>query len=317
MLVAGGSGVIGRPLVSQLVEAGHEVVATTRSPAKAAALSSAGATPLVLDALDIEAVRRAVHEARPEAIIHQLTALPAKYEPTKPEFYADTNRLREETTRQLLGAGQEVGLRRFVFQSICFMYRLEGPMVLDESAPVADAPGTVFGEAVRSTIAGEELALGTGGVDGVVLRYGQLYGPGTYYSRDGDFGQRAHSRMLPVVGHGRGTFSFLHVEDAASAAVAALQRGGGVYNVADDEPAQQREWLPVFCDAIGAPRPWRVPVWLARVIAGSFVVDNVVNGRGATNAKAKEELGWTPSFPTWRTGFYETTAAGSGERAAR
>ena len=167
---------------------------------------------------------------------------------------------------------------------------------------------------MRKTIAGERMVVDAGGV---VLRYGQLYGPGTYYSRAGDFGTRARRRMLPVVGDGGGVFSFLHVDDAASAAVAALTRGGGVYNVADDEPAPVREWLPVFCDAVGAPRPMRAPVWLARLIGGSSAVANLLHGRGASNAKAKAELGWAPSKPSWRTGFYEMASATAGSASAR
>jgi nucleoside-diphosphate-sugar epimerase len=313
VFLAGGSGVVGRPLIAQLVAAGHEVAATTRTPSKAAQISAAGANPVVVDALDAEALARAVREARPEAIIHELTALPRAYKPNA-AYYSDTNRLRSESTRTLVDAGREVGTRRFVYQSICFLYKLQGPTVLDESAPVATDAPEPFGTAVGKTIAGEQMVLDAGGV---VLRYGQLYGPGTYYSRDGDFGRRARRRMLPVVGDGSGVFSFLHVDDAASAAVAALSRGAGVYNVADDEPAPARDWLPVFCDSVGVPKPMRVPAWLARLAGGPFVVANMVHGRGASNAKAKAELGWAPGRPSWRTGFYERASAGAGSASAR
>lgn len=313
VFLAGGSGVVGRPLVRALAAAGHEVTATTRTPAKAELLRSLGATPAVLDALDRDALANAVREACPQAIIHQLTALPGTYDP-RPAYYTGTNRLRTEATRVLVDAGREVGATRFVFQSICFLYELSGPPVLEESAPIAvDAPEP-FGTAVRKTLEGERMVLDAGGV---VLRYGQLYGPGTYYERNGDFGRRARRRMLPVVGDGGGMFSFLHVEDAASAAVAALSAGAGVFNVADDEPAGVRDWLPVFCDAVGAPRPMRVPVFAAKLLGGSFVVANLLRGRGASNAKAKAELGWTPARPSWRTGFYEPAPAGATSASAR
>ena len=303
---------IGRPLIPQLVAAGHEVVATTRSAAKADDLRRLGATPAVLDALDADAVRRAVAEAQPEAIIHQLTALPAAYEPAKPAFYEGTNRLRTEGMRNLLDAGRAAGVRRFVFQSICFMHKMEGPPVLDENAPLAYDSPEPFATALRSTVEGERMVLDAGGV---VLRYGQLYGPGTYFSAGGYFGIRARRRSLPVVGGGSGVFSFLSVDDAASAAVVALERGGGIYNVADDEPAPTREWIPVFCSAVGAPKPWRVPLWLARIVAGSYVAESMANFRGASNARARAELGWAPRLASWRQGFYEMASAGGGSSA--
>jgi nucleoside-diphosphate-sugar epimerase len=264
----------------------------------------------VLDALDGEAVRQAVLEFRPDAVIHQLTALPARYEPTKASFYTGTNRLRTEGTRHLVTAAKEAGATRFVYQSISFMTTFEGPPVLDETAPLQVGAPPPFGPAVQATLEGERLATTTDGLTGVVLRYGQLYGPGTYFAPDGDFARRARGRQLPIVGDGGGMFSFLHVEDAASAAVAALERGSGVYNVSDDEPAAARDWIPVFCEAVGAPRPMRVPVWLARVIAGRMVAEGMTRYRAAANGKSKAELGWTPGHPTWRQGFYEMASAG-------
>lgn len=303
VFVAGGSGVIGRPLVWQLVAAGHEVVATTRTPAKADLLRSLGAEPIVVDALDAAAVRKAVVAARPEAVVHQLTALPPTYDPSKAAFYTLTNRLRTEGTRHLLAAAQAAGSSRFVMQSICFLYELKGPPVLDESAPVAASAPEPFGSAVRATLEGERLVLEGSDSTGIVLRYGQLYGPGTYFARDGDLARRARRRLLPIVGAGSGVFSFLHVEDAAAAAVAALTQGSGVYNVADDEPALARDWIPAYCAAVGAPQPLRIPVWLARLIAGPSLVATMLHSRGAANARAKRELGWRPQFPSWREGF--------------
>lgn len=304
VFLAGGGGVIGRPLIWQLVEAGHDVVASTRRPERIELLHSLGASPVLLDAFDRDAVRRELLAARPEVVIHQLTALPARYEPAKPAFYTLTNRLRTEATRHLVEAARASGARRFVFQSISFMYELRGPRVLDETAPLARSAPEPFGSAVRATIEGERLALESPGLSGVVLRYGQLYGPGTYFGRNGDMARRARRRLLPIVGEGSGVFSFLHVEDAAAAAVRALSEGSGVYNVTDDEPAPAREWIPAYCAAVGAPEPLRIPFWLARLLAGRTVAANLLSSRGASNAKAKTELGWKPLFPSWREGFH-------------
>jgi nucleoside-diphosphate-sugar epimerase len=175
--------------------------------------------------------------------------------------------------------------------------------VLDESAPLAlDAPEP-FGSAVRATAEGERLATSAEGITGVALRYGQLYGPGTYFAAGGDFERQAKSRMLPIVGSGAGIFSFLHIADAATSAIAALDRGTGVYNITDDEPAATRDWIPAFCREVGAPAPMHVPALAARIAAGSVAAELLTDGRGASNAKAKRELGWSPSHPTWRAGF--------------
>lgn len=304
VFLAGGSGVIGRRLVPQLVAAGHEVAATTRSEAKAASLESLGATSVVVDALDEPALRREVIDFRPEAVMNQLTDLPQRYNPRKlGPYYERTSRLRVESTRTLLAAAREAGARRFVYQSIAFLYATAGPAVLSEDAPLAfDAPEP-FRTAVRSTAEGERLALSTDGITGVVLRYGQLYGPGTYFGQDGDFARQARRRMLPIVGEGGGVFSFVHVDDAASAAVAALDRGAGAYNIVDDDPALARDWIPAFCSELGAPKPMHVPGSLVTLMAGSFAAATLQEGRGASNAKAKRELGWSPSRPSWRAGF--------------
>jgi len=304
VFVAGGSGAIGRSLVPRLLSAGHQVAATTRSPDKARRLESLGATAVVGDALDGAAMSAAVTAFRPEAVMNQLTSLPEVFDLRRMgPYYRRTGRLRTEGTRILLEAAAAAGAARFVYQSIAFLYRYAGPNVLDEEAPAAlDAPEP-FATAVRETLEGERLATSAPGITGVVLRYGQLYGPGTYYSSDGYFGRRARARLLPVIGGGTGWFSFLHVDDAAGAAIAALERGEGVYNVVDDEPAPVREWLPVFCRAVGAPPPLRLPAWLARIAAGDAAVASMTAGRGASNARARRGLGWTPSRPSWRTGF--------------
>ena len=190
-----------------------------------------------------------------------------------------------------------------MFQSIAFMYAATGPAVLAEDAALALNASEPFGSTVRATVEGERLALSADGITGVVLRYGQLYGPGTYFDHDGDFARQARRRMLPIVGSGGGVFSFVHVDDAASAAVVALEHGDGVYNVVDDDPASARDWIPAFCLDIHAPAPIHVPGWLVALLAGSFAAATLQEGRGASNAKAKRELGWAPRHTTWRDGF--------------
>lgn len=304
VFVAGGSGAIGRVLVPRLIAAGHEVAATTRSAAKAPVLESLGANAMVLDALDAPAVRAAVKAFRPDAVMNQLTSLPRRYNPRRlGPWYDATSRLRVAGTRILLGAAADAGTKRFVYQSIAFMYAFAGPPVVDEKAPLAvDAPEP-FGAAAVATLEGERMTTSADGIVGVVLRYGQLYGLGTYFARDGDFARQARNRMLPIVGGGGGVFSFLHVDDAATSAIAALEHGSGVYNIADDEPAPGREWIPAFCAELGAPKPWGVPAWVVHIAAGDFAAQLLTKGRGASNAKAKRELSWFPSRPTWRAGF--------------
>lgn len=308
VFVAGGTGVIGRRLLPQLVAAGHQVTATTRRPEKAELLASLGATPAVLDALNEQAVVEAVREAAPDVVMHQLTDLPPRYQPRKlGPFYEATGRLRVDGTRHLLQGASAAGTRRFVYQSIAFLYSMRGPWVVDESAPVAvDAPDP-FGAGTRATLEGERLTLEAQGIEGVVLRYGQLYGPGTYFAPDGDIARQTRQRRLAIVGGGAGVFSFLHVDDAASAAVCALTRGQGIYNVTDDEPAPGREWIPLYAQAVGAPKPLRVPRWVAALMVGGFTAATLAEARGASNARAKHELAWQPRHPTWREGFFEQT----------
>jgi nucleoside-diphosphate-sugar epimerase len=304
VFVAGATGAIGRPLLQQLVAAGHEVTGTTRSEAKADAIRAAGTGAVVCDALDAAALRAAVEEAAPEVVIHQLTALPDRFDPRKKSIYDATNRLRDEGTRNLLEAAREAGVRRFVCQSIAFAYA-PGPTpdVKDEDAPLAvDAPPP-FGEGVRVTQAMERRVVETDWLDGIVLRYGWFYGPGTYYGESGSITADVRKRRFPVIGKGAGLSSFIHVDDAASATVAAVAGGPpGVYNIVDDEPAAMRDWLPLFAEAMGAKKPLRIPVWIARLAAGPMA--GLMNTLpGASNAKAKRELAWQPRWPSWRTGF--------------
>jgi nucleoside-diphosphate-sugar epimerase len=306
IFVAGASGAIGRPLIRQLVAAGHDVSGTTRRQERAEEIQAAGAKAVVCDVLDGSALEAAVAEAAPEVVVNQLTSLPEDFNPRTIDYSA-TNRVREEGGGNLMKAALAAGARRYVTQSIAFIYAPEGDWVKDEEArPFEEAPPP-FDEGERAMLAHEREVLGTDGIEGVVLRYGQFYGPGTYYTPgSGSIAKQVEKRMLPVIGPGTGTSSFIHVEDAASATVAALDRcGPGIYNVTDDEPAPAKEWLPIYAEALGAKRPRRVPTWLARLVGGKMAVEFGVNLRGASNAKAKRELGWQPRYPTWRQGFRE------------
>ena len=307
VFVAGASGAIGRPLVTKLVAAGHAVTGMTRSESKADAIRQAGADAAVVDVFDAEALRAAVDEARPEVVVHELTALPDRLDFRKRDLYEPTNRVRAEGTRNLLDAARGAGSRRFVCQSIAFAYRNEGPRVKTEEDPMLDdAPGS-FAGGVKALREMEAMVLGADAMDGLVLRYGFFYGPGTHYGERGAMVADVRRRRLPVVGKGTGVFSFIHVDDAADATVAAVERGAaGVYNVTDDEPAAMSEWVPVLAEAAGARRPLRVPLWLARLVGGRQAADFASVLRGASNEKAKRELGWQPAHPSWRTGFEES-----------
>lgn len=255
------------------------------------------------------ALKEAVTAASPEGVVHALTALPAKFNP-RSNYLEPTNRVRTEGTRNLIAAARAAGARRLVAESVCFFYRPEGDWVKDEEAPLYEAAPGNFAEAAAAMIDLERQVIGTDGLEGLVLRCGWLYGPGTYFAADGSSAEEVRKRRYPVVGAGTGTFSFLHVADAAAAFVAALERGApGAYNVADDEPAPAGEWLPLYAEALGAKPPRRVPAWLARIVAGRAMAEAAVQMRGATNARAKRELGWQPAHPSWRQGFAETLSA--------
>ncbi len=309
VFVAGASGVIGRPLVAQLVAAGHEVTGMTRRGERAKAIEAAGATGVVCDAFDAIALERAMGEARPEVVVHQLTALPQALDLSKPDVYTQTNRIRTVGTRNLIAAATAAKAGRMVAQSISFLYAPTGDWVkAEDEATIENAPGH-FGQAVDAMLDAERQVTQAGGLDGLVLRYGFFYGPGTAYSRDGHMAAEARRRRLPVVGRGQGMSSFIHVDDAAAATVAACERGApGIYNIVDDEPARLRDWAPAFAQAVGAPRPLRLPVWLAKLVAGRDLVALAATSRGGSNAKAKAALGWAPGIPSWRDGFREALA---------
>ncbi|MFI9151572.1 NAD-dependent epimerase/dehydratase family protein [Streptomyces sp. NPDC053367] len=309
IFIAGASGAIGGHLVPQLVARGHDVVGTTRSAARTGALRALGAEPVVVDALDPDSVADAVAKAEPEVIVHQLTALggPMDFRNLK-RMAADTNRLRTEGTDHLLAAARAVGVRRFVAQSnAMWMERGRGP-VADESRPLEPHPPADGAEAVATLRHLESAVTGITWADGIALRYGGFYGPGTGLSREPGavMAEQIRGRRFPVVGGGTGVWSLVHIADAASATVAAVERGrAGIYHVADDDPAPVAEWLPELARLLGARRPRRVPAWLVRVIAGPAAVDMMTRAPGISSEKAKRELGWTPRYPSWRTGFAE------------
>ncbi|MCK9247534.1 MAG: NAD(P)-dependent oxidoreductase [Solirubrobacteraceae bacterium] len=305
VLVAGASGAIGRPLVPQLLAAGHDVVGITRRDDRAAAIRATGADAVVLDVLDRGAVDRTVRELRPDVVVDQLTSLPEEYDLRRLDLlYGETNRVRRDGTGALLAAAEAHGVGRYLVQSIAFLYAPEGDRVQDEDGrPWTDAPEPM-GEAIRIMVDNERRVIGSDRLVGLALRYGFFYGPGTYLAPGGSFERMTRRRMLPIVGRGTGLTSYVHVHDAASATVAAVERGGpGIYNVVDDEPAAQREWTPELARALGAGRPLRLPRWVARVAAGPLVAGMALEMRGADNARARQELRWEPALPSWREGF--------------
>jgi nucleoside-diphosphate-sugar epimerase len=304
IFLAGATGAIGSRLVPQLVAAGHTVVGTTRHASKSDRLRFLGAEPAVLDPLDPAAVSAAVEKAAPDVLVHQLTALSAAGSPRAfTKAFEETNRLRSEGTDILLAAGRAAGVRRVVAQSFGgWPYARTGGPVKTEDDPLDPHPARAAAPGLAAIRHLEEAVTGYG--EGLALRYGGFYGPGTSLGPGGAHTELVRNRKFPIVGDGGGVWSFLHIDDAASATVAAVERGApGVYNVADDEPAPVREWLPELAKALGAPRPRHVPAWLARPMIGGLFMVMMTTARGMSNAKAKRELGWTPAYPTWREGF--------------
>ena len=304
VFVAGATGAVGRPLVRQLLDAGHEVTGMTRSDERAQALREQGAEAVVADVYDAARVREVVAAARPEALVHQLTDLktltPKNLEPA----YAALSRIRTEGTRVLMEAAREAGVRRVVAQSIAFVYAPEGGSVKDEDAPIWEEAPEPFRGALAATMNLERQVTEAEPIEGVALRYGFFYGPGTSYAKDGAIADDVRKRRQPIVGKGEGVFSFIHVEDAASATIAAMEgTARGVYNVVDDDPAPMRDFMPVFAEAVGAKRPFRVPVWLARLGAPKVLIDMATTLRGATNERFKRDFGWQPRYASWREGF--------------
>jgi nucleoside-diphosphate-sugar epimerase len=311
VMVAGATGALGTQLVPKLVAQGHEVVGMTRTPSKQQLVRELGATPVVADALDPDQVARAVAGAEPQVIVHQLTALSGSLNLRKfDETFAMTNRLRTEGTDHLLAAGRAVGVERFVAQSFAgWPYAKTGGPVKTEDDPLDDNPPASARKGIEAIRHLEQAVTGAGWTEGIVLRYGGFYGPRTSIADGGEQLEALRARKFPVVGSGAGIISLIHVEDAAEATVAAIERGRrGVYNIVDDEPASFAEWLPAIAAAIGAKPPRHVPRWVGRLLAGEAAAVMMTEVRGASNAKARRELGWQPKYPSWREGL---AAAGS------
>src|SRR5262245_1506119 len=289
-----------------LLSAGHDVVGTTRSKRNAMGLRQTGAKAVVLDALNGAAMRSAVRAARPQVIVHELTALEGKTDVRSMEQgFELTNRLRTQGTDILISAAREAGVRRMVAQSFTgWPNERQGGPVKTERDPLDRDPPAPMRAALDAIEYVEQSVTHTRGLEGLVLRYGAFYGPGTTLSEGGEHVEQIRRRRFPIVGDGEGVWSFVHIDDAASATMAAIEGGGpGVYNVVDDEPARVSEWLPALADAIGAKPPLHVPVWLARLLVGEAGVSMMTSVRGSSNAKAKRELGWLPRYPSWRSGF--------------
>jgi nucleoside-diphosphate-sugar epimerase len=297
VLVIGASGAIGTRLVAQLRARGHEVTGSTRSPGKAGLLRGLGAQPIVLDALDARAVRQAVLDSEPDAIIHQATALAnMRFGRNLDRTFAPTNQLRTQGTDALLAAAREAGVRRFIAQSFApYRYIREGGWVKAEDDPLDPSPP----EAMHQTTAAmNHLDQAVTEAGGIALRYGGFYGAPDVMTR------AVRRRQYPIVGDGDGVMPFIHLDDAATATVLALEHDGpAIFNITDDEPAPMREWLPVLAESLGARPPRHVPSWLARLIVGEGMVTMAAQSRGAANAKAKKELGWALRYPSWRQGF--------------
>jgi nucleoside-diphosphate-sugar epimerase len=308
VFVAGATGVLGKQLVPLLVANGHDVVGMTRTDAKRDWLRSVGAQPVVADALDANAVGRAVGEAEPEVIVHQLTAIPPALNMRHfDREFAPTNRLRSEGTDHLLSAGRAVGVKRFVVESFAGVsYARTGGPIKQEDAPLDDDPPPAMRQVLAAIRHLEAAVAGARWTEGLVLRYGWLYGPGTAIALNppGSQIELIRKRQFPIVGGGTGVWSFIHIEDAAEATVAAVEGGpAGIYNVVDDEPAPVSGWAPVLAAAVGAKRPLRVPGSMGRLAAGEVATVAMTEIRGASNDKAKRELGWRPRYPSWRQGF--------------
>jgi 2-alkyl-3-oxoalkanoate reductase len=311
VFVAGATGALGRALVPQLVARGHEVVGMTKTASKQDGLRALGARPVVADALDPDAVAQAVASAEPEVIVHQLTALSGKMSmrdarrPDRSLAVNMTNRLRTEATDHLLAAGRAVGARRFVAQSIA-TFRFAGGPVQTEADPLDPNPPEALRTGQEAILYLEQAVTTIEWGEGLALRYGGFYGPGTGISLAPDAVMAApiRKRRFPIVGDGGGVWSFVHIEDAAAATAVAVERGqSGIYNVVDDDPAPLRDWLPELARALDAKPPRRVPRWPVRLAAGEAATVMMTDVRGASNAKAKRELGWTPRYASWRQGF--------------
>jgi len=308
ILVAGATGAIGRALLPRLVNAGHSVVGTTRTANKTAHIRQVGAEAFVVDGLDREAVGQAVRSASPDVIVHEMTDLKGASDLRYfDRAFAVSNRLRTEGTDHLLAAAQDAGVGRFIAQSFCgWPFARTGGNIKNEDDPLDPNPPQQLRRTLDAIRYLESTVTQASDVGGIVLRYGAFYGPGTGVF-DGPLVEQIIRRRAPLIGSGDGWWSFVHIEDAAAATVLAINNGspGNIYNVVDDDPAPVRKWLPALAAMLGAKPPWRIPAWLARLVAGEHLVTMMTQARAASNAKAKCDLDWHPAHPSWREGFAE------------
>ena len=305
VFLAGATGALGRYLVPQLIEAGHQVDALTRTPAKVAALEAAGAKAVLADATDPIGLKKLVHDSRPEAVLDELTDLPTTMGIRAfSHFYDRLTPLKAAASPALLEAATEVGARIHIMQSIAFLYAPGGAARKTEDDEVFTNPPGEWSEVLPVFRSTEQAVLASTSPAGIVVRYGFFYGPGTVYAADGALARMVRRQMLPVVGDGGGLYSFVHLQDAASATVKALEAGQpGVFNVVDDEPVAMRDWLPHFANLLGARRPLHVPRWAGRIAAGGLAAHYATTLRGASNDRAKTELRWQPRYPDYLEGF--------------
>ncbi len=306
VLVAGSSGVIGRRLIQQLIANGHRVIALTRSSHKAAILRMAGTDPVIADGLNRAAVLDAVQQTKPDAVVHEMTSLTGvKNLRDFDRAFAATNRLRTEGTDYLLEAAKSAGAQLFVGQSYAgWTFARAGSRLKTEDDPFDANPPASQKESLQAIQYLEKTILSAEGIKGVVLRYANLYGPGTSIAPNGDIVKAVRKRMLPIIGDGAGVWSFIHIDDAVDATVAAIKRGEpGLFNIGDDEPAPAVVWLPELARAVNAKPPMKIPLWLGRIVGGEALVSMMTRMRGMSNAKAKRELNWQPRYKSWREGF--------------
>jgi nucleoside-diphosphate-sugar epimerase len=320
IFVAGATGALGRHLVPALIAAGHSVAGLTRTAAKTETIRRMGAEPVVADGLDAAAVRAAIGSTRPDVVIHEMTDLAGATDLRHfDRVFANSNRLRTRGTDLLLEAAREAGVRRFIAQSYCgWPYARSGAAVKTEADELDPDPPRQLRRTLDAIRYLERTVASSTKPEGIVLRYGSFYGPGTGMLDPAAIVEQIRHRRMPLIGGGAGWWSFVHVEDAASATVKAIDHGvaGGVYNVVDDRPAQVREWLPALADMLGARPPFPLPAWIARLVAGDHIVVMMTQVRAGSNDKARRELDWRPAHPSWRQGFADIVKVSQAERSA-
>lgn len=305
VFIAGATGVLGRALLPLLLAAGHEVTATTRSPGKEDQVRAAGATPVVVDALDDARLLAAMVDARPDVVVHLLTAIPPAIDPRRwAEQFAPNDELRVRATQNLVAAARVAGVGRIVAESYAGLYARTGGAIKCEDDPLDIDAADARRQTARALSALEQAVTRTDGINGIALRLGTLYGPGTAYGPSGAMADLARHGRLPIVGSGAGVSSFVHLDDAAAAIILALEHGApGIYNVVDDDPAASHTWIPVFAAAVGAAPPRWIPAIAARLLAGQIAVSLMTEARGASNARVRRDLSWAPVHSSWREGF--------------